>query len=100
MGLKSCVEEGDPRRCDAEEERSQRVGLGCCVCLGGWLALARQRFVLVMWQAGLVVVLVYFVLLVRRLVVESGLGGLSVEGGVGLVVVFLGGCLALCGCWQ
>ena len=40
-----------------------------CVCLGGWLALARQRFVLVMWQAGLVVVLVYFVLLVRRLVV-------------------------------
>ena len=50
-----------------------------------------------MWQAGLVVVLVYFVLLVRRLVVESGLGGLSVEGGVGLVVVFLGGCLALCG---
>ena len=66
-----------------------------CVCLGGWLALARQRFVLVMWQAGLVVVLVYFVLLVRRLVVESGLGGLSVEGGVGLVVVFLGGCLAV-----
>ena len=56
-----------------------------------------------MWQAGLVVVLVYFVLLVRRLVVESGLGGLSVEGGasfVGLVVVFLGSCLALFGCWQ
>ena len=57
MGLKSCVEEGDPRRCDAEEERSQRVGLGFCVCLGGWLALARQRFVLVMWQACLLVVL-------------------------------------------
>ena len=71
MGLKSCVEEGDPRRCDAEEERSQRVGLGCCVCLGGWLALARQRFVLVMWQAGLVVVLLWglsilFFFLVRR----------------------------------
>ena len=57
-----------------------------CVCLGGWLALVRKRFVLVMWQACLLVVLwwglsVFF--LVRRLVVESGLGGLSVEGGAG-----------------
>ena len=45
MGLKSCVEEGDPRRCDAEEERSQWVGLGCCVVLGLGLCLLR-------WLAG------------------------------------------------
>ena len=40
--------------------------------------------------------------------VESGLGGFVVEGGagfvvcwlLGLVVVFLGSCLALFGCWQ
>ena len=81
-----------------------------CVCLGGWLALVRQRFVLVMWQACLLVVLWWGLsfFLVRRLVVESGLGGFVVEGGVGfvvcwllgLVVVFLGSCLALFGCWQ
>ena len=81
-----------------------------CVCLGGWLALVRQRFVLVMWQACLLAVLWWGLsfFLVRRLVVESGLGGFVVEGGagfvvcwlLGLVVVFLGSCLALFGCWQ
>ena len=59
-----------------------------------------------LFAGGLVGGLFFF--LVRRLVVESGLGGFGVVGGVGfvvcwllgLVVVFLGGCLALCGCWQ
>lgn len=83
-----------------------------CLCLLRWPAGFGASEVCVgdvagLFAGGLVVGLVCF-FLVRRLVVESGLGGFGVEGGVGfvvcwllgLVVVFLGSCLALFGCWQ